>query len=209
MVPACAILGLCQSIGMARAALEAATAYAKERKSFGTAIANHQAVAFRLADMATQIEAARQLALHAAVLRDAGRPCIKEASMAKLFCWEMAERVCSDAIQIYGGHGYLEDFSVERIWRDVRVCRTYEGTSVIQRLVISRRARQVGGALLALVIACAGPDVEMLGAVDASVVIEKGAPEIVAEQRAGVVVARYGERLLVLRQQPGAEPTSG
>jgi butyryl-CoA dehydrogenase len=127
-----------QSIGMARAALEAATAYAKERKSFGTAIANHQAVAFRLADMATQIEAARQLALHAAVLRDAGQPCIKEASMAKLFSSEMAERVCSDAIQIHGGYGYLEDFSVERIWRDVRVCQIYEGTSDIQRLVISR-----------------------------------------------------------------------
>jgi butyryl-CoA dehydrogenase len=128
-----------QSIGMARAALEAAIAFAKERKSFGTAIANHQAVAFRLADMATQVEAARQLTLHAAVLRDAGQPCIKEASMAKLFASEMAERVCSDAIQVHGGYGYLEDFPVARIWRDVRVCQVYEGTSDIQRLVISRQ----------------------------------------------------------------------
>jgi butyryl-CoA dehydrogenase len=128
-----------QAIGMARAAFEAATAYAKERKSFGTAIANHQAVAFRLADMATQIEAARQLVLHAASLRDAGLACIKEASMAKLFASEMAERVCSDAIQIHGGYGYLQDFPVERIWRDVRVCQIYEGTSDIQRLVISRQ----------------------------------------------------------------------
>ncbi len=128
-----------QSIGMARTALEAAVAYAKERKSFGTAIANHQAVAFRLADMATRIEAARQLTLHAAALRDAGLPCIKEASMAKLFASEMAERVCSDAIQIHGGYGYLEDFPVERLWRDVRVCQIYEGTSDVQRLVISRQ----------------------------------------------------------------------
>jgi butyryl-CoA dehydrogenase len=128
-----------QAVGMARAAFEAATAYAKERKSFGTTIANHQAVAFRLADMATRIEAARQLLLHAAALRDAGLPCIKEASMAKLFASEMAERVCSDAIQIHGGYGYLQDFPVERIWRDVRVCQIYEGTSDIQRLVISRQ----------------------------------------------------------------------
>ncbi len=128
-----------QAIGMARAAFEAATLYAKERKTFGTAIANHQAVAFRLADMATRIEAARQLMLHAAMLRDAGLPCIKEASMAKLFASEMAERVCSDAIQIHGGYGYLQDFPVERIWRDVRVCQIYEGTSDIQRLVISRQ----------------------------------------------------------------------
>ncbi|HXZ00954.1 MAG TPA: acyl-CoA dehydrogenase family protein [Stellaceae bacterium] len=128
-----------QAVGMARAAFEAATVYAKERKSFGTVIANHQAVAFRLADMATRIEAARQLLLHAAMLRDAGLPCIKEASMAKLFASEMAERVCSDAIQIHGGYGYLQDFPVERIWRDVRVCQIYEGTSDIQRLVISRQ----------------------------------------------------------------------
>jgi butyryl-CoA dehydrogenase len=127
-----------QSVGMARAALEAATAYAKERQSFGKPIAEHQAVAFRLADMATGIEAARQLVLHAAALRDAGRPCLKEAAMAKLFASEMAERVCSDAIQIHGGYGYLQDFPVERIYRDVRVCQIYEGTSDIQRLVISR-----------------------------------------------------------------------
>jgi butyryl-CoA dehydrogenase len=127
-----------QSVGMARAALEAATSYAKERRSFGKPIAEHQAVAFRLADMATRIEAARQLVLHAAALRDAGRPCLKEAAMAKLFASEMAERVCSDAIQVHGGYGYLQDFPVERIYRDVRVCQIYEGTSDIQRLVISR-----------------------------------------------------------------------
>jgi butyryl-CoA dehydrogenase len=128
-----------QSVGMARAAHEAALAYARERETFGTKIINHQAVAFRLADMATQIEAARQLMLHAAALRDAGRPCLKEAAMAKLFASEMAERVCSDAIQIHGGYGYLADFPVERIYRDVRVCQIYEGSSDIQRLVISRQ----------------------------------------------------------------------
>ena len=127
-----------QSVGMARAAFEAATSYARERRSFGVPIAEHQAVAFRLADMATRIEAARQLVLHAAALRDAGAPCLKEAAMAKLYASEMAERVCSDAIQIHGGYGYLEDFPVERIYRDVRVCQIYEGTSDIQRLVISR-----------------------------------------------------------------------
>ena len=127
-----------QSIGMARAAYEAALGYAKERVAFGTAIINHQAVAFRLADMATQIEVARQMMLHAAALRDAGERCIKEASMAKLFASEMAERVCSGAIQTLGGYGYLADFPVERIYRDVRVTQIYEGTSDIQRLVISR-----------------------------------------------------------------------
>jgi len=127
-----------QSIGMARAAYEAALAYAKERKSFGVPIIEHQAVAFRLADMATQVEVARQMMLHAAVLRDAGQPCIKEASMAKLFASEMAERVCSAAIQTLGGYGYLADFPVERLYRDVRVTQIYEGTSDIQRLVISR-----------------------------------------------------------------------
>jgi hypothetical protein len=128
-----------QSVGMARAAYEAALAYAKERETFGQKIAAHQAVAFRLADMATQIEAARGLVLNAAALRDAARPCLKEAAMAKLFASEMAERVCSDAIQIHGGYGYLNDFPVERIYRDVRVCQIYEGTSDIQRLVISRQ----------------------------------------------------------------------
>ncbi|HKF71032.1 MAG TPA: acyl-CoA dehydrogenase family protein [Stellaceae bacterium] len=127
-----------QSIGMARAAYEAALGYAKERVAFGTTIINHQAVAFRLADMATGIEVARQMMLHAAALRDAGQPCIKEASMAKLFASEMAERVCSGAIQTLGGYGYLADFPVERIYRDVRVTQIYEGTSDIQRLVISR-----------------------------------------------------------------------
>jgi alkylation response protein AidB-like acyl-CoA dehydrogenase len=127
-----------QAVGMARAALDAAIAYARERTSFGKPIAEHQAVNFRLADMAVQIEAARQLIWHAAALRDAGLPCLKEASMAKLFASEMAERVCSDAIQIHGGYGYVADFSVERIYRDVRVCQIYEGTSDIQRLVIGR-----------------------------------------------------------------------
>ncbi len=127
-----------QSVGMARAAYEAALAYAKERVAFGRPIIEHQAVAFRLADMATEIEVARQMMLHAAALRDAGDPCIKEASMAKLFASEMAERVCSGAIQTMGGYGYLADFPVERIYRDVRVTQIYEGTSDIQRLVISR-----------------------------------------------------------------------
>lgn len=127
-----------QSVGMARAAFEAAARYANERSSFGVPIISHQAVAFRLADMATQIAVARQMVLHAAALRDAGQPCLQEASMAKLFASEMAERVCSDAIQIHGGYGYTEDFPVERIYRDVRVCQIYEGTSDIQRLVIAR-----------------------------------------------------------------------
>jgi len=131
-----------QSIGMARAAHEAALAYALERESFGVKLMEHQAVAFRLADMATRIEAARQLMLHAAALRDAGRPVLKEASMAKLFASEMAEKVCSDAIQIHGGYGYLADFPVERIYRDVRVCQIYEGTSDIQRLVIARELQR-------------------------------------------------------------------
>lgn len=127
-----------QAIGMARAAFDAARNYASERQSMGTAIINHQAVGFRLADMATKIEAARQLTLHAAALRDAGTPCLKEAAMAKLYATEMAEEVCSDAIQTHGGVGYLEDFPVARIYRDVRVCKIYEGTSDIQRLVINR-----------------------------------------------------------------------
>lgn len=127
-----------QSVGMARSAFEHALTYAKERRQFGKPIVEHQAVAFRLADMATRLEAAEQMVLHVASLRDAGRPCLKEASMAKLFASEMAEKVCSDAIQIHGGYGYLADFPVERIYRDVRVCQIYEGTSDIQRLVISR-----------------------------------------------------------------------
>jgi butyryl-CoA dehydrogenase len=127
-----------QAVGMARAALEAALAYAKERVAFGKPIIEHQAVAFRLAEMATQIEVARQMVWHAASLRDAGAPCLKEASMAKLFASEMAEKVCSAAIQIHGGYGYVRDFPVERIYRDVRVCQIYEGASDIQRLVIAR-----------------------------------------------------------------------
>ena len=127
-----------QAVGIARAAFEAALGYAKERRTFGKAIIEHQAVAFRLADMATRIETARQMAHHAARLKDAGQPCVKEASMAKLFASEMAERVCSDAIQIHGGYGYVGGFPVERYWRDVRACQIYEGTSDVQRLVISR-----------------------------------------------------------------------
>jgi hypothetical protein len=131
-----------QATGVARAAFEAALAYARERKSMGKTLIEHQAVNFRLADMATGIEAGRQLYLHAAALRDAGRPCIKEASMAKLFASEMAERVCSDAIQIHGGYGYVADFPVERLWRDVRVTQIYEGASDIQRLVIGRTLQE-------------------------------------------------------------------
>jgi len=127
-----------QAVGMARAAFEAALKYAHERISFGKPIIEHQAVNFRLADMATQIEVARQMVLHAATLRDAALPCLKEASMAKLFASEMAERVCSDAIQIHGGYGYVNDFPVERIYRDVRVAQIYEGASDIQRMVIGR-----------------------------------------------------------------------
>ena len=127
-----------QSVGMARAAFEAALKYAFDRESFGKPIFEHQAVNFRLADMATRIEAARSLVHHAAALKDADRPCLKEASMAKLFASEMAESVCSDAIQIHGGYGYVADFPVERIYRDVRVCQIYEGASDIQRMVIGR-----------------------------------------------------------------------
>ena len=127
-----------QSVGMARSALEVAIAYAKERQSFGTAIFNHQAVGFRLADCATRLEAARQLIWHAASLRDAGRPCLKEAAMAKLFASEAAEQICSAAIQTLGGYGYVSDFPLERIYRDVRVCQIYEGTSDVQKIIIQR-----------------------------------------------------------------------
>jgi butyryl-CoA dehydrogenase len=127
-----------QAVGMARAAFDAALAYSKDRTSFGQPIFQHQAVQFKLADMATQIEAARQLIWHAASLKDAGRPCLKEAAMAKLFASEMAERVCSDAIQVFGGYGYVSDFPVERIYRDVRVCQIYEGTSEVQKILIGR-----------------------------------------------------------------------
>ncbi|AAN67829.1 MULTISPECIES: acyl-CoA dehydrogenase [Pseudomonas] len=127
-----------QAVGMARAAFEVARDYANERQSFGKPLIEHQAVAFRLADMATKISVARQMVLHAAALRDAGRPALVEASMAKLFASEMAEKVCSDALQTLGGYGYLSDFPLERIYRDVRVCQIYEGTSDIQRMVIAR-----------------------------------------------------------------------
>ena len=127
-----------QSVGMARSALEVAVQYAKERESFGQPIFNHQAVGFRLAECATKIEAARQLIWHAAALRDAGQPCLKEAAMAKLFASEVAEQVCSAAIQTLGGYGYVSDFPLERIWRDVRVCQIYEGTSDVQKIIIQR-----------------------------------------------------------------------
>ncbi|HHX90923.1 MAG TPA: acyl-CoA dehydrogenase [Paracoccus sp.] len=127
-----------QSVGMARAALEAAVDYASERESMGKKLVGHQAVAFRLADMATQVEAGRQMVLHAAALKDAGQDALQAASMAKLFASEMAEKVASAAIQTFGGYGYTRDFPVERIWRDVRVCQIYEGTSDIQRMVIAR-----------------------------------------------------------------------
>ncbi|PWB35595.1 acyl-CoA dehydrogenase [Pseudomonas sp. SDI] len=127
-----------QAVGMARAAFEVARDYARERESFGKPLIEHQAVAFRLADMATRIAVARQMVHHAAALRDAGRPALVEASMAKLFASEMAEKVCSDALQTLGGYGYLSDFPLERIYRDVRVCQIYEGTSDIQRMVIAR-----------------------------------------------------------------------
>ena len=127
-----------QSVGMARAAFEAALAYAKQRESFGKPIFEHQSVQFKLAEMAMQIEAARQLILHAASMKDAGQPCLKEAAMAKLFASEMAERVVSNAMQVFGGYGYVNDFPVERIYRDVRVCQIYEGTSDIQKILIAR-----------------------------------------------------------------------
>lgn len=127
-----------QSVGMARAAFEAALTYARDREAFGKPIFEHQSVQFKLADMATQIEAARQLIHHAASLKDAGLPCLTQAAMAKLFASEMAERICSHAIQIHGGYGYVSDFPVERIYRDVRVCQIYEGTSDIQKILIGR-----------------------------------------------------------------------
>ena len=127
-----------QSVGMAQAAFDAALLYAKDRQSFDKPLFEHQAVQFRLAEMATQIEAARQLVWHAAAMKDAGVPCLKEAAMAKLFASEMAEKICTEAIQIHGGYGYLADFPVERIYRDVRVCQIYEGTSDIQKILIGR-----------------------------------------------------------------------
>ncbi len=127
-----------QSVGMARAALDYAIGYAKERESFGQPIFNHQAVSFRLADMATKLEAARLMVLSSAAMKDAGTPCLKEACMAKLFASEVAEEICSAAIQTLGGYGVLNDFPVEKIYRDVRVCQIYEGTSDIQKLIISR-----------------------------------------------------------------------
>ena len=127
-----------QALGMARAAFDCALAYSKDRKAFGVPIFEHQAIQFKLAEMAMKIEATRQLIWHAASLKDAGRPCLKEAAMAKLMASEMAEGVCSGAIQVLGGYGYLSDFPVERIYRDVRVCQIYEGTSEVQKILIGR-----------------------------------------------------------------------
>lgn len=127
-----------QCIGMAQAALDIATAYAKERTSFGHKIIEHQAVGFRLADMATRLEAARHLVLHAAALKDAGRPCLTEACMAKLAASEAVENICSGAIQTLGGYGYLEDYGLAKLYRDQRVCQIYEGTSDVQRMIIGR-----------------------------------------------------------------------
>ena len=131
-----------QCAGMARAALGHAVAYAKERTAFGKSLSNHQAVAFRLADMDTQLHAATTLTLHAAALRDAGQPCLKHACMAKLFASEAAERICSDAIQVFGGYGYSRELPIEKIYRDVRVAQIYEGTSDVQRIIISRQLLQ-------------------------------------------------------------------
>ncbi len=128
-----------QSVGMAQAAFDHALAYARQRQAFGKPIFEHQAVQFRLAEAETRIEAARQMVLHAARRKDAGEPCLREAAMAKLFASEMAERVCSAAIQTFGGYGYLSEYPVEKIYRDVRVCQIYEGTSDIQKLIIARQ----------------------------------------------------------------------
>jgi alkylation response protein AidB-like acyl-CoA dehydrogenase len=127
-----------QAVGIARAALEAATAYARDRVQFGKKLVEHQSIANMLADMVTEVNAARLLVLHAARLRTAGMPCLSEASQAKLFASEMAERVCSKAIQVHGGYGYIEDFPVERHYRDARITQIYEGTSEIQRMLIAR-----------------------------------------------------------------------
>ncbi|MET1253907.1 acyl-CoA dehydrogenase family protein [Aliikangiella maris] len=127
-----------QCVGIARAALDAAVQYTQERTAFGKSLHQHQAISFKLADMATQLDAARLMVHRAALHKDMGNPCLKEASMAKLFASEAAEKICSDAIQIFGGYGYLNDFPVERYYRDVRVCQIYEGTSEVQKLVIGR-----------------------------------------------------------------------
>ena len=132
-----------QALGIARAAIEAALDYARERIQFGVPIIEHQSIANLLADMQTQINAARLLILQAASMRERSEPCLSEASQAKLFASEMAEAVCSKAIQIYGGYGYLEDYPVERFYRDARITQIYEGTSEVQRLVIARALKEL------------------------------------------------------------------
>ena len=127
-----------QSVGVARAALDAALRYARERETFGKKLIEHQAVAFSLAEMATDLEVARQMCLHAARLKQAGARCIKEASMSKLFAAQMCERVCSAAIQIHGGYGFVRDYPVEKLYRDARVFQIYDGTNEVQKILIAR-----------------------------------------------------------------------
>jgi len=134
-----------QAVGIARAALEAAIAYAKDRIQFNEPLIRHQSIANMLADMHTQVNAARLMVLHAASLKDKGIPCLSEASQAKLFASEMAEKVCSQAIQIHGGYGYLEDYPVQRFYRDARITQIYEGTSEVQRMIITRGLADYNG----------------------------------------------------------------
>jgi len=132
-----------QAVGVARAAFEAALKYARERQQFGVPLTEHQSIANMLADMHTRLNAARLLVVHAARLKTAGQPCLSEASQAKLFASELAEEVCSHAIQIHGGYGYLEDYTVERLYRDARITQIYEGTSEVQRLLIARELKNL------------------------------------------------------------------
>jgi butyryl-CoA dehydrogenase len=127
-----------QAVGIARAALEASVAYAKERRSFGVPIGQHQQIQWMLADMATGVDAARLLVWRAAVRKDRGQPYATASAMAKLFAAETAMRVATDAIQVHGGHGYIKDYPVERFFRDAKITQIYEGTSQIQRLIVAR-----------------------------------------------------------------------
>jgi alkylation response protein AidB-like acyl-CoA dehydrogenase len=127
-----------QAVGIGTAALDAAVRYAKERQAFGQPIANYQAIRFMLADVATEMDAARLLALRAAGLKEAGKKFSREASMAKVFASEKANRACEIAVQVHGGYGYIDEFPAERLYRDARVTTIYEGTSEVQRIVIAR-----------------------------------------------------------------------